>query len=339
MRHSWGLVVLGALALAVAGCGGGSTYVPGGADDDRGVVVEGTMESIRSFDGPPPLPPLGGRDDEGPGELNPNYPNKFIVPSQYSVAVAKVELLRGTDDPDPFVIIDTCGVADPAVVDLVAGTGVEVGRTESYPEPGTYTHIRLTLVYLEMEIPADIGDGSGCVEHIFRLYTSSVGEVLNGDVLVLCGGEWCWISEGDRVPVSEGRPDAVSGWEWTEFGPEPLSSVVQDMHFSQGDEESPDPAVFTQALAEPLVIPDSPDSLYVVTLNFDITETPMYEDGDGTFVFDDVPNATNLAGDGLFKPGVGWNETGDSGDGEGAPQGRAFWSPLSPLITARATND
>lgn len=338
MRVYIGLIGLAVSLVIVAGCGGGSSYIPGSdPGGDRGVVVQGTMESSRSMGlGPPPPPPMGGRCDEGPGEMNPNYPNVFIVPSAYCVAVAKVELLRGVDDDDPFVIIDTGDAADPEVVDLVAGLGVEVGRTDNYPEPGTYTHIRLTLVYLQMEIPAEIGDGSGCVDHQFRLYTSTVGGVFDGDVLVSSGGEWCWISDAGYIPVSEGRPDSESGWNWTEYGPEARSAVVQDMHFSAGDEESPDPAVFTQALAEPLVIPDSPDGLYVVTLNFDVTQTPMYDDGAGTFVFDDVPNITNVEGDGLFKPGLAWSDTGDAGDGDGAPDGPACWSPLSPVISADA---
>ena len=169
------LTVLAASIIAIvilSGCGGGG----GSSTTTTGVEAVGTLLASRTATRIPIQP--------GYEQMNPHYKDEFQVPSSYSVAISKMELLRSADDTDPYVIFDTESLENPKVIQLTGdGASQSFGENSAYPSAGTYTHMRVTMVYHEPTILADVNDGNGYVAHKFRIYCSTVGAVQDGDVL------------------------------------------------------------------------------------------------------------------------------------------------------------
>jgi hypothetical protein len=79
------LILAGAVLLAtcfITGCGGGGGT---SSSSNTGVEMVGQL-----FDGGM----LIGASAGGPGEMNINYPNAYQIPSAYSIAVSKIELMK-----------------------------------------------------------------------------------------------------------------------------------------------------------------------------------------------------------------------------------------------------
>ncbi|HEY3417440.1 MAG TPA: hypothetical protein VGM23_11205 [Armatimonadota bacterium] len=261
------------------------------------------------------------------------FSDAYLVPSPFTAGVSKMELLKDAEDPSPYLLFDTNDVAAPRRIVMSGGQPVVLGSNPAYPAAGTYTIVRLTLIYLEMTINADTGDGAGVASHTFRLYASSVGNVLHGDLLILVNGEWCWMSSSKAnnpaagqypLPVSNPRPGGSTLTGWTDDTP--LAYVVQDHNWAftsedEGYSMNVDPYVAELTLTAPMVVPASPSGLYVISMIFDVTKTPQYADSEGMFMFTDLPlDSENpaSAGDGIFKPGVAWASGGDAQDVVGA---------------------
>jgi len=234
--------------------------------------------------------------------------------------LAKLELLKSADDPNPYVVFDTStvddpsGVNNPKIIDLLGnGSTATFGSNSSYPAAGTYTHARFTLSYLEMTIPATIDETSGWVDHNFRIYASTVGNVQDGDVLVEVNSVWSWIFDGGYYDVAGDRPDAAD------------RHPAQQNGFKDDTLESPDPYTMTMALSAPVVIPVAPNGQYVVAVNFDVTKSPEVPGSTGTFIFEDVNS------DGKFEPGLPVAQGGD--DVRETTQAPGEWNSLPPTIT------
>ncbi|MFQ3548405.1 MAG: hypothetical protein SNJ70_01470 [Armatimonadota bacterium] len=230
---------------------------------------------------------------------NPNFVNGYLTPSTFKVAVTKIELLKGVNDSNPYVVFDIEDLSNANVFDLSSSTINAIQGNTSYPSAGTYTHIRMKIVYVELGIRADLFD-EGISNYLMRLYCSSVPPVLNGDVLIYMNNTWNWmfddLEDNDLslddilLPLAGGRPDNNSGWLFHEFGyPDKLSCVVQDYFFSMDEnivEESIDPYVETFELPKPIVFPSNPSGVYIVAFKFDKTNIFVFDDVDGNGVFE-----------------------------------------------------
>ncbi len=283
----------------ISGCGGG-----GGNPSSSGIEVVGQLVEGGLLVGTP----------GDPGELNPHYTNAYQVPSAYSIAISKLELLKSADDPDPYVLFDTGGVANAKVISFTGAPGdVNIGSNTQYPDPGSYTVVRVTCAYQQLTILADIGDGSGYIPHSFRVYNSTLGKMQDGDILVMMNAEWQWIKNGGHYPISGDRPDIFPG--------------VLAAHEYLASAESDDPNTITITLATPLVIPANPNGKYTISGGFNLGASPEIANSTGTFAWDDVTV------DGQFKPGVDMAQGGDGNQAEFEAYGAPLWTPLGPTIT------
>lgn len=347
-------LVSAALALLVSGCGGGGGAAAGGGRSSlaTGVEVMGALTTSRSapsrtgdLDTPPPPPvgsgnpgsqdpdsppppPYSGGDTPGNGtnELNPNYQDRFQVPTAYSVALSKFELLKSENDPNPYVVFNTNSAENPKVINLNSGNPAELGNNPVYPTPGVYGYVRMTMIYTEMTVTADMKDGAGRSQHKIRLYTSNAGKFKAGDILAYHNSQWCWFGNGNGgvyLPSSGNRPAAGSKG----------SAVVQDLHFSKSTE----PYVEVVQLSAPVAVSPSPSGKYVITTNFDVTKSPIVDGSTGLFVWDGVPASNNSDGELDFPPPVPWAQP-TSGDDPEAPPAPPFWSVLPPTVTTSATS-
>lgn len=323
------LLWLAAAVLAISvmtGCGGGggaSSIIPG--SDLSGVQALGALDASGT---------LGVRAVGETFELNPNYTNSYLIPQRYSVALTKFELMKSEDDADPYVVFDTGDIETPEVVDLTNGQSAAFGENSEYPAAGTYTHVRMTVVYFESEMMLDSGLGAGVEPGTFRVYASTVGNILNGDIVQLRDDKWYWMpgsgtmNQDDLFVVNTDtgpRPDSNSGHDFGIGGANPRSMVVQEFHFSQDDNESPDPYVVTLELPEPIVIPANPTGLYKITTTFDVGASILDPNATGVFLFDDVD------GDGVFEPGPGMGD-GSGRDCNDGTNGEPMYSILPPQM-------
>lgn len=299
--------------IGLSGCGGGGGHTAN-IVGPTGVEATGILEATRSR----------GAGGAGYSELNSNFKDAYIVPSALSVAVCKFELLKGADDASPYVVYDNgADLTAAKVIDLVNdGDRASFGENSEYPAAGTYTHVRMTLVYLDQAMPVDIGDGQGTVSHHFRVYASTVGEVQDGDVLMDIGGNLSWIQGSGFFPATGPRPPFVNG---------DGSEIVQFGPWAANTADSPDPFVCTIALPADgqIVVPAHPSGKYVLSVKFDITRSPDIVGSQGTFIYDDVDE------DGKFEPAVNDEDGGDSTWGDA--RGNAGWSPLTPTMTVSFT--
>lgn len=299
--------------VLLAGCGGGGGTSPI-APVVGGVQATGSM----SLD-------LVTAPGDGMERGNPLYHDGFVAPSAISVAVAKLELLQGEDDADPYVVFDTgADLTQARVIDLLqAGASDSFGENDEYPEAGTYTHVRITVVYIDNVMAVDIGDGQGSVDHHTRIYASTVGEIRDGDTLMDVNGRLCWIQGATFPPITGSRPadPDINGSEVVNFPP----------WASDDADTSPDPLTITVALpaGQEVVVPANPTGTYLVNVNFDVTQSDIYPEATGIIFFDDTDQ------DGLFEPAVRFADGGDNMHGEAT--GDALWEPLSPKITATFT--
>lgn len=330
-----------ALIVAMSGCGGGG----GGqslSTPETGVRALGSLGSspaLLATNGIAENPYIGAT-----GEMNTHYPNRYQIPEAYSVAVSKFELL--TDEDVSYTVFDTgSNLADAKVINLTSGTPAAFGENTQYPTPGTYTKVKMLLVYIEMTIKMDLNDGAGYANHKLRFYASSCGNVLNGDILIYHDNQWCWLTANDDsyelvyIPITESRPDDASGVvEEPDGGWSEAAAVLQDLHFSLDNDMTPDPYTETITLAEPMVVPADATGLYSVDVNFDVTRTPLIATSTGTFMWDDMINDSNPGGDGEFRPALPYAATGLTGDnGFGSPNGHPGFMPLPPTITVSYT--
>jgi hypothetical protein len=321
-------ILLGSLFLSGCGGGGSNSVAPGGL---TGVRADGSMSGIVGH-----ARVVGGAAIA----LNPNYTNACLQPENLSVALTKFELLKSEDDPDPYVVF-TATLDDPKSVDLTSGASASFGENASYPTAGTYTHVRMTIVYFKIRFSLDQGEGAGLEPADFQLYASSVGNIKNGDVVRLVDGLKYWMTastyEGDQAPFAVNtdqgpRPDDLSGLIDSPDGPVPSSICVQDNFFCQPDNVSSDPYTMTLALDTPVVIPANPSGQYRLTANFDVNQSPLDATATGMFMFDDVD------GDGIFEPGPGqtFGAGRDCNDGtHGEPQ-FCILPPLTTITYAQA---
>lgn len=257
---------------------------------------------------------MGADGATGPGQMNPNYPNAYSIPSEYAVALSKMELLKSADDPAPYVLFESSSGHSRQIAFTADTTLASIGENPAYPAAGTYNFVRFTCMYQQMTILADVGDGNGYTSHSFRVYNSTVGSVQDGDVLISVGGVWNWIKGGGFYPITGARPDDT------------ISGLLASHSYLASD-ESPDPNVVVLPLAQPLVIPANPTGMYRITASFDITQSPDEPGSTGTFVWDDVTP------DGMFKPGVDMAQGGDGNAADYATKGAPEWTPLGPTIT------
>jgi hypothetical protein len=211
-------------------------------------------------------------------EGNPNYPNQLLTPGSYAVGIWKFELLRGTTDSNPYVAAEFAPLTSDPVHFTMSSTPTNMATNPDYPEAGTYTHCRPTLGYLEMEFTASEVTFEGITR--YRIYTSTVGSVQDGDVMVDHNGTWKWV-DGTNGNIVTSRP----------------AMPVQDEWFSTA--QSPDPFAPLDTPMNSIVIPASPEGQYVGTISFDVTDT---------FFFDDVNN------NGIFDPSTGDFNDGIHGD-------------------------
>lgn len=307
-RSKYAIFAISTLAaLALAGCGGGITTLQ--PTTGTGVEAVGSMIASRS------------RVAAGYEMGNPAYKDGFEVPSAMSISVAKMELLRGENDQHPYVVFDRgADLGDAKVINLTDGTSASFGENSDYPEAGTYTHIRLTLVYLDETVSMNL-DGSGLAPLHIRIYASSVAPVVHGDVLLEANGELNWQKGGQFYPITGDRPE-VGDWQ--------TGRLVQFSAWAGQD--SPDPYVTTLALPEgqSMIVPANPEGKFVVNVNFDATSSPQAPGANGIFFYDDINE------DGVFAPGVSVEQGGD----EAAPDsqfGEGSWDTLQPTITATFT--
>lgn len=292
-------------ALSLVGCGGGgSTTLP--TTTSRGVEAVGSMVTARNRNPVQPGYEMG----------NQAYKDGFQVPSAMSISVAKLELLRGENDEHPYVVFDKgADLSEAKVINLTDGASESFGENADYPEAGTYTHIRLTLVYLDETVTMNL-DGSGVKPLHIRIYASSVAPVVHGDVLMEANGVMNWQKGGQFYPVSGSRP-SVGDWQ--------TGRLVQFDPWA-GDDFS-DPFVATLEIQEPVIVPANPDGKFVVNVNFDPTVSPQAPNANGIFFYDDIDE------DGVFEPGVAAAQGGD----EAAPDsqyGEGDWDTFQPTITA-----
>lgn len=334
-----------ALALLVSGCGGGGGSAAGGGSNPlaTGVEVLGALTTSRAasisraddLDAPPPPPISSGNqgDDSldqpppppfsegGSSQLNPDYPDRYQVPSAYSVALTKFELLKSQDDPTPYVVFNTGSTNSPKVVDLASGRSAELGTNPSYPTAGTYRYVRMTMVYTDMTVAADMKDGAGLSQHKIRLYTSDSGKFKAGDLLAYKNSKWNWFGDdGDGdiyVPTTSQRPNGRANH----------SGVVQDFHFSKSSSE---PYTEVVSLTTPFTVPENPTGKYVLTTNFDVTQSPLVSGSKGVFVWDAASSSSDDDLD--FPPAVPW-ASGTSSSSDDVPPDPPFWSALPPAVT------
>lgn len=314
------------VTAAMMGCGGGGGASSIAPDSDLlGVQALGALDTSGT---------LGVRGGDGPFDLNPYYTNSYLVPQRYSVALTKFELMKSDDDTDPYVVFDTGDINSPEVVDLTNGESAAFGENTEYPDAGTYTHVRMTVVYFESDMMVDSGFGAGVEPGTFRVYASTVGNILNGDIVELRDDKWYWMpgsgtmDQEDLFVVSTDvgpRPDSNSGHDFGIDGATPRSIVVQEFYFSQGDDQSSDPYVVTLELPEPLVIPANPTGLYKITTTFDVGASILDPNATGVFLFDDVD------GDGVFEPGPGMGD-GSGRDFNDGVHGEPMYSILPPQM-------
>jgi hypothetical protein len=310
-------VVLLAVLVCLSGCGGGGHTVSAAS----GVRAVGTLTAVRTL--------ADGVADEGSAQGDPDIGDGYLVPSAMTLAVSKLELLKSEDDSTPYVVFDTG--PDPAnakIIDLSSGKIATFGQNNDYPPPGTYTHVRLTLAYMDQAVPIDVGDGEGLVEHHCRVYTVDTGNVLSGDVCIDYGGQMSWIENNSFVPIKQSRPSsgpagsagAIKCVDWCDpAGPDDPPAPPDDSTFG------PDAWTIPLAPGSEVVVPENPQGEFVINLNFDVTQSPEIPGSDGTIIFDDVD------GDGNFEPG-----TDDAGGATGVDE-TPTWEVLPPLVTAGCT--
>lgn len=333
------LIFTSLMLASIVGCGGGGSSTSL-TSTGSGVQALGALTSTRSIRSTRSLVD---------NQLNPEYTDAYQIPIAYSVAVSKIELLKGADDTTPYTVFDKGGVDQAQLVDLASGAPVSLGENASYPAAGTYTHVRMTIAYLQTRINCDINDGQGYIQHDFRIYASTVGNVQDGDTVVLSNGEWHWIVGGDGgatyPAITTPRPALVTDRIFhTPAGDVAEDNIVHDFYWYKDTADSPDPYTQVVALPTPIVVPANPSGVYKVTANFDITTSPLIPGSTGTFIWDDVMNDDYPDGDGQFRPGTEWASTGHCGDKipEGtawASNGMPMWSPLPPTITMSATTE
>ncbi|MEN6372706.1 MAG: hypothetical protein ABFD64_11925 [Armatimonadota bacterium] len=329
------------LSLSLTGCGGGSSSSSTGI----GVEAVGTLTSDRSR----------ALDPAICTQFNPNYPDCYQIPRSYQVAVSKLELLKGENDTTPYVVFDKGGVDNAELIDLTAGSA-SLGANNEYPATGTYTHVRMTLAYSQFEIKIDLGGNSTYDYRKFRLYTSTVGNVHDGDLIMQDNNDWCWMvgsEAGLSLPSTTGdRPEQVVAQTFeTSLGKITEDNIIHDFFFSKDTSDSPDPYIQVIQLTSPIVVPANPTGKFSINVNFDITKSPLISGSTGTFFWDDVQNDDHPSGDGIFRPGRSWgqtdagSETGTSGDQ--TPQlapaydsfGTPFWCPLPPTVSVSLQSD
>lgn len=142
------ILVLGTLAMI--GCGGildqNSPYKggdPSGADPaDPLLATTGQSFSVSSTAA---LQACGSCPDWQPDPLL-----SYQTPSDMHHGVLKVELLRSETDPSPHALLE---LTEPRDSDLIAGSTYVDVDTGSIPQD-TYTHMRVTLAYVDYTVAA-----------------------------------------------------------------------------------------------------------------------------------------------------------------------------------------
>ncbi len=238
---------------------------------------------------------------------NSSYTDVYQSPTAFGVSTFKGSLLTSATDTSPYVIFNKGGVDDAEYYNLGGTTATTFGSNETIPDAGTYTHVKLGLVYMQMTFNMDLGstDNAGYTSHNTRLYCSTItdtstaaDQIQDGDVMFEVNGSWNWINL-DNGTFSSTRP----------------ANPVQDSEFSTT--ASADPYYETIALTSSVTIPANPTGTWTGTFTFDGTDM---------FFFDDVDN------DGKFEPGV-QAPNGDANMGSNVP----LWWPEAPGVTCAFT--
>ncbi|MFQ3548404.1 MAG: hypothetical protein SNJ70_01465 [Armatimonadota bacterium] len=306
------IIILSAVFSALfTGCGGSSIPIQRGQVQSLAVPETFSENEITAHQNVPPTINAGVETRGQIGAINLNrspiddyITNKAgLTPNTFKVAVAKIEMLRGESDTNPYVVYES-SLENASVLDFNNSSIDIINGNTSYPDSGEYTHIRLKLVYLDIGIEANLF-GDGLRNWLYRLYCSSVSPVHSGDILLYYNNVWNWIfdeeDEDDEesletenlIAITNSRPDNNSGWIFEESGPpEKLTTVVQDFYFSM--ESTPDPYIHTFTLARPVVFPSNPSGVYIITFKFDTRDLFVFNDVDGNGLFepatgDDVP--------------------------------------------------
>jgi hypothetical protein len=216
--------------------------------------------------------------------FQPRSTNVFAAPSIYRAALASCQLVKTTSDATPYTIFDS-GLANANVITLT-GNATGIGQNTSYPPPGTYLYMAVTVLYLEQATMINNFPTAGSSNNnmIFRIYFSTLAPNAKRDILVSLdsGNTWGWIATG----AGGGLPWAPSSTKppiWlTQTGGLNTTGWVTGQGGGQLYFQSPlDPITFLVPLATPLVIPQNPTGQWVLSMNFDTSQSLGWTDNNG----------------------------------------------------------
>lgn len=355
------VLIMFVLSLTLYGCGGtGASVLSTGTTL---VAIRGQANGLNSrvelpeYLSLPGSKAAGDWQDTSYGHHNPWYKDRLMVPSSYVAGISELKFLTTNNYNDTNAATINLGgtysVDDPKEVTLTSGP-VEMCDNAA-PPAGTYTHMGVTLVFVQQTIRGAFTSNPNSIENRnIRLYASTSGNIQAGDVLMYSNGTWNWIktADGSYVPFTQDRPGGTaSGWNtpidgngWPTGLPTAAAQVVQDTWWSlrltndltnwqqtevaaraANNYVSKEILAFTNPFT--IVVGHS----YNATMLFDVSVSPdQYTstipaaNGTGTFFWDDATD------DGIFKPGVSYANGGDQDDGV---HGNPEWGIEAPTVT------
>lgn len=215
----------------------------------------------------------------------------YATPSQYSIAVSSVKLLKSLDDASPYVAYDSGSIANTVDMDLKTDASQTFGTNLQYPPAGTYTHLAYTLLYIKQTCTYYNWPNAGANQGVFRAFASTYGNIQPMDLQVYdtTAGVWKWDGIEAGLLITRASRVYQVDWDMTIGWKENNTYYVAQK----------DPAVIIVPLSSPVIIPSNPTGLYVGTMSFDITNKLKWNDRDGNGVLgtgDENDSQNNFVG-------------------------------------------
>ncbi|MFH1017945.1 MAG: hypothetical protein V1798_07170 [Pseudomonadota bacterium] len=219
-----------------------------------------------------------------------------LSPTAYTVALKKMTLL-GAEGTADFELFSASSLDQAYTADFVADP--VFFASDTFPDPGTYTGIRIEVYYVEMSIPmilpAVFEDEAS---YRTRGYFAAVGNIVKRDVTVFVNDAESWIDRKtdsvtafEPVAVTSEHPDQVLDlWADDAFWlRDPVTISTADTEFGND---------FTFRMADGsgnFVIPENPPASFTITLSFDVANKFTF--------WEFLPTLSNSEADGKFKVG------------------------------------
>lgn len=365
------ILLIGLSAVSFYGCAAaGTTLSSGSVGLTFGAAVSGLSGR---FEAPEVLYSVskaaGDQADPSYNHCNWWYKDMLQTPATYVVGTSDMRLLTTNNYNDSNACqadITAAGyTADsPYRLDMTAGT-VTI-QPYGVPQPGTYTHMGITLIYLEQSVLGNFSTtnpNAATENKLIRIYASNSRPTVNGtlipstiqggDVLIYDNGVWNWIKTDMTLsPITSARPGGTaSGYDFPELTAaqrETGVEVLQNMFWSvrttntfasawcamfqtQATNFAANNYVTKEVNQLPSSLVMSEGHTYTMTTTFNVAQN-------ADLYMADIP-AANGAGtffwedvtqDGVFKPFLTYALGGDRGDGV---HGDSEWFILPPTVT------